>query len=438
MVKRLWVYVRKSLLLLGSVMGRKAQLPYGSHRAWLTGLSSLLILPTLACIAMSGWQEWKTIHSARILVPLRTQDWKLAGRAPSSEGLASEGLQDPVRLTTRLDEQQLARAYYTQANVLYLGEIPGRYRVFLDGDLTSWGNSSESAHSVSIPISMKRLEEGRPLDLVIELTKKMEKSSQGLITPEMADRLIQARHWKNELEPFFCATVFGVLGCLFLMGWLIQRRKQELAYFAAFAFLQALMHLCRIDFVERALGYRLATQAHTVFLLWEGSLAMLLGFSLARTRGSWMGATIGATLLASLALFVLAAASWQKYLFQIFIPLAYARGALACLIQWNVLSQRKMLATGNVASAGRREDLRRLGVGLLVIGASHALQAMFFGPSGLFRLAEFVILLSCYAAGMITESSEQMRVEWVDLNSKLREVEGIYVSTPRPSGTIRR
>lgn len=413
MLKRLWVYLRKNLLALGQNMGRK-ELPRLNRG--LLALCLLMLLPTLVCVAASVWRERKATQAAHILVPVQMQ------------GEKDRTLDTVYWLKARLSEQDLARAYYLQANVLYLGSLQGRYRVYVDGDLLTWGASSESTHPATVSLPFSRLQEGQPLDVSIEMSQidpsvksdaVVGKSGKGFVTPEIADDLLQAHHWEAEIEPLMSATAFGILGALFFFGWLTQRRKQEYAYFAAFAFLQTGMHVCEVDFVQQMIGSHWMSLARLSFLLWEGSLAMLLGFALARTRASWMIVAVAITAFAScvpfasdlLSISIGNLASWQRYLFKVFVPLAYCRGAFACLIQWNVLSQRRVLASMEqimgLRMSKRKRDLRRLGLGLLFVGALYAIQALFYsttdGAMGLFRLSHFFILLVCYGAGVFED-----------------------------------
>lgn len=431
-MKRLWVHFRQSLLALGQIMGRRSvisKVPSQTNTS-LLGLCLLMLLPTLACVSASLWRERKAAQAAHILVPIQDQHWN---EVPPEDDL--NAVEKVFKLTTRFSEQDLARAYYMHANVLYLGQIQGRYRVYVDGELTTWGSSSEATHPVTISFPVGRLQAGEPLSIVIEVSRTQQdlkadvhgrKAGEGFVTPEIADDLIQARQWETELEPLICATAFGVLGSLFFFGWVTQRRKQEYAYFAAFAFLQSWMHVCGIDFVQQMIGVHWMSLGRLSFLVWEGTLAMLLGFALARTRSSWMIAVVAITTALSLIPFAASwmpfsigsLASWQKYLFKAFVPLAYARGGVACLIQWNVLSQhrhRQMIASNYPVTdtrvipciMRRSRDLRRMGLALILIGALFALQATLYsmsdGAMGLFRLSHFLILLACYGVGEIEE-----------------------------------
>jgi hypothetical protein len=411
-------------------MGRKSVISIvpSQTNTSLLWLCLLMMLPTLACVSASLWRERKTAQAAHILVPVQDHHWKKD--LPEDDLKTNETV---FRLSTRFSEQDLARAYYMHANVLYLGQIQGRYQVYADGQLTTWGSSSESTHPVTISIPLGRLQAGEPLSIAIEVSQTEPslkadalggKTGEGFVTPEIADDLIQARQWENELEPLICATAFGVLGSLFFFGWMTQRRKQEYAFFATFAFLQSWMHVCEIDFVRQMIGIHWMSLGRVSFLLWEGTLAMLLGFSLARTRSSWMIAVVSMT--ATLSLIPFAAswmpfsigslASWQKYLFKAFVPLAYARGGLACLIQWNVLSQRRLMSRLMPRMQRRKRDLRRMGLALIFIGALYAVQAVFYssidGAMSLFRLSHFLIVLACYGVGVMEErfQSSQERV----------------------------
>jgi hypothetical protein len=271
---------------------------------------------------------------------------------------------------------------------------------------------------------MNRLQQAEPLSVAIEISSDASANrpdliggsqGEGFVTPEVADKLIQSQQWQSEIMPLICATVFAVLGVFFLVGWMTQRKKQEYAYFAAFSFLQAVGQFSAVDWMQQLLGATFLSELKVVLLIWEGSLAMLLGLALARTRASWMVMAVSTAVLATSA-FLLAPwislplatlAKWEKYLFQVFVPLAYARGAIACLIQWNVLSQRREFASwGHEMShriAQRRRDLGILGLGFMTVGALYAVQAMFFSSADawmrMFRLSHLVLLMGCYGAG---------------------------------------
>ncbi|MFL5812345.1 MAG: hypothetical protein ACJ763_02110 [Bdellovibrionia bacterium] len=229
------------------------------------------------------------------------------------------------------------------------------------------------------------------------------------------DQLSQSQQWQSELMPLLCAMIFAVLGVFFLAGWMTQRKKQEYAYFAAFSFLQGVGQFCAVDWMQQLLGASFLSELRVVLLVWEGSLAMLLGLALARTRASWMAMAVFTTVLVTSMLLLApwislpkaTLANWEKYLFQVFVPLAYARGAAACLIQWNVLSQRRAFANlGQEMSlriAQRRRELGTLGFGFLTVGALYAAQALFFSSADawmrVFRLSHLVLLIACYGAG---------------------------------------
>jgi hypothetical protein len=325
---------------------------------------------------------------------------------------------------TRLSEQELTHAYYLQANILYLGQITGRFCVYLDGDLLSWGNASGRPRPVMLAVPMSRLQQAEPLCVAMEISSEASAVSpdrlggaqgEGFVTSDIAEKLIQSQQWQSELMPLICATIFTVLGAFFFTGWLTQRQKQEYAYFAAFSFLQAVGQFCAVDFVQQFAGTALLSELKVVLLVWEGSLAMLLGLALARTRASWMAMAVSFAVLVTSALLLApwislplaTLAKWEKYLFQVFVPLAYARGAMACWIQWNVLFQQQELATLapgiRLRVNQRRQDLARLSFGFLIVGALYAIQAALFSSAdawmGVFRLTHFVVLIACYGSG---------------------------------------
>jgi hypothetical protein len=431
MVKRLWVYFRKSLLIAGEVMGRKSHRPQKPSRLGLglLGLCLLILAPMLVCTGIALWHEWRWTENATISVPIQAHQWKSYWPASSfqvGEQSIASTYSNSTFLVTELSEQALAHAYYLQANVLYLGPIHGRFRVYLDGDLTSWASALGQTRPVTLTVPLKRLQQAEPLSVAIEISSDTsafkrdrldKKRGEGLVTPEVADKLIQANLWERKLIPLICATVFGVLGILFFTGWLIQRRKQEYAYFAAFSFLQAVGQICAIDFMQQVLGSSFLSELGVVLLVWEGSLAMLLGLALARTRASWMVMAICATFLATSVLLLApwislpaaTLAKWELYLFKGFVPLAYARGALACFIQWNVLSHRRAFVSlgfeKSVRAMQRRRDLRRLTLGFFGVSILYFFQSEFVSNAdprmGVFRLTHFVLLITCYGAGWI-------------------------------------
>jgi hypothetical protein len=311
-----------------------------------------------------------------------------------------------------------------QANVLYLGALSGRYRVYLDGEMLTWGDLPRQTQPIAIPVSMKRLESGAPLSVAIEVFEDPThpqadilggETGEGFVTPQIAESLKRTHFWKARSLPLICATLFAALGAAFFFSWLSDRKKQECAIIAACAFFQALMQVCAIDLVHELMDERFWNLAQVILLLWEGSLGMLLGFAFARSRGSWMlgiglTAVLSSSIPCSVFFFSSRSAillSWQIYLFRWMLPLAYARGASACFIQWNVLAHRKtVVSQGPVLSAcmiRRKNELLRLGSTLVLIGALYAIEGCVLSSTdsrmSVCRILNFMLLLIAYAAG---------------------------------------
>lgn len=457
MLLRIYVRINRLFCKLGKHMGRR---PRDSSELFerrsffgLLSLSLLTLLPTLFLLGLIFGKELGRSATAKLHVPIAGNQWKTlyitpdtnpdkaTSAEPQSIDYADPSVPNLWQSTTDRDqpehikrlseskngvlwigktftEQELARAYFNQANILFLGKILGRYHVYLDGEQIVSGNYTWQNGPLFIPISMRRLESGLPLHLAIEVINDVgaahpdllgQEYGEGFTTSAWASELTQKILWNNHSGPLLFSLVYLSIGSFFLIAWFSGSRKQEYAFFAAYVFLQALMQMNSLDSVRALRSTLFWNELNLGLLVGEGTLALLLGLSFSRVRRSWMGPLVVVSIIVGALPFILRTPSyttvafWESQIFRWFIPVAYIRGGFSCLIQWHWL--RRWKRDGSLAL--RQGVLLKMGAGLCLVGILAFVESWFMTPTDFnlsyFKLTHVGILLSIYISSNLQE-----------------------------------
>jgi hypothetical protein len=447
MLLRFYVRINRFFCQLGKHMGRR---PRDSSELFdrrsffgLLSLSLLTLLPTLFLFGMIFGKELGRASLARLHVPIAGNQWKTLYLTPQALAVDYSDPTLPILWESPTDrdqpehfkrlqeikngvlwigkiftEQELAKAYFNQANILFLGKILGRYHVYLDGEQIVSGNYTWLNGPLFIPISMKRLESGQPMHLAIEVINDEglvhpdllgQEYGEGFTTSSWASELTQKILWNNHSGPFLFSLVYLSIGSFFLIAWFSGSRKQEYAFFAAYVFLQALMQMDSLDSVRSLRSTLFWNQLNLGLLVGEGTLALLLGLSFARVRRSWITPLVITSIVVGFLPFLLrspsyvAVAFWEAQIFRWFIPLAYLRGGVSCLIQWHYL--RRWRRDGSLIL--RQNTLLKMGLALSLIGTLAFAESWFLTPNDFnlsyFKLIHVGILLSIYIGSNLQE-----------------------------------
>lgn len=451
MIMRLYVRLNRLFCLLGQRMGR---MPRDSSLLFerrsfygLLSLSLVTLLPTLLLLGVIFGKELNRVVLSRLHVPIAGNQWKTL-YLPADTGDSGQALDyaDPavpqlwqsptdrdqpehikrvseikngvLWIGKTFTEQELARAYFNQANILFLGKILGRYHVYLDGEQIVAGSYTWLNGPLFIPISTRRLEAGTPLHLAIELINDVgavqpdllgQEYGEGFTTSAWASELTQKILWNNHSGPLLFSLLYLSLGAFFLIAWFGGSRKQEYAFFAAYLFLQALMQMNSLDSVRSLRSTLFWSQLNLGLLVGEGTLALLLGLSFARVKRSWILPLVVISIIAGFVPFMLRAPSyasiafWEAQIFRWFIPIAYFRGGFSCLIQWHWLGRWKR--DGSLEK--RQALLLKMGLGLPLIASLAFVESWFLTPNDFnlsyFKLLHVSVLLMIYVGANLQE-----------------------------------
>lgn len=294
-------------LLAGWLVGGNAS-PTGPNRHWVAlaiGFPAFISLAALLmAITPTFVREAETIAPADFAVRFHYSTWRVLYSDRREDLLTKGSMRDGFAHALELDKrhgdiywvglkvtrEMLDEALRAKADHLMSGYIYGTYEAYIDGEKVMSGSAKDQRRPLVVQLSEEMMKRPDGFIFAVRVRHDMQEPFPdtlyfvGLATRDQIETHRRWSDFKFNITPSIAMGTNLAFGLFFLALWICGVRKQELAAFAAFGILQAVIQATNIPIVFEFMGSQNWHRLNFVTTCYETLFVLWLGLALARIR----------------------------------------------------------------------------------------------------------------------------------------------------------